>query len=166
MVTLVLTLSLLMPAVYYDITERRIPNRLIAIFILVIPAVLFLVQGASVLPSHFAAAGIVFLSVFVFWLLGWLGAGDVKLLALVALIAGLSLVPELLLNTALCGLVLAVLAIVAKGAFRQTGKRLFAVVRGAPAGEMDQDGSQAKLPYAVAIAAGAVLTVSGVSPLP
>ena len=163
MVTLVLTLSLLMPAVYYDITERRIPNRLIAIFIL---AVLFLVQGASVLPSHFAAAGIVFLSVFVFWLLGWLGAGDVKLLALVALIAGLSLVPELLLNTALCGLVLAVLAIVAKGAFRQTGKRLFAVVRGAPAGEMEQDGSQAKLPYAVAIAAGAVLTVSGVSPLP
>ncbi|MFT6339709.1 MAG: prepilin peptidase CpaA [Alcanivorax sp.] len=166
MVTLVLTLSLLMPAVYYDITERRIPNSLIAIFILVIPAVLFLVQGASVLPSHFAAAGIVFLSVFVFWLLGWLGAGDVKLLALVALIAGLSLVPELLLNTALCGLVLAVLAIVAKGAFRQTGKRLFAVVRGAPAGEMEQDGSQAKLPYAVAIAAGAVLTVSGVSPLP
>ena len=166
MVTLVLTLSLLMPAVYYDITERPIHNRLIAIFILVIPAVLFLVQGASVLPSHFAAAGIVFLSVFVFWLLGWLGAGDVKLLALVALIAGLSLVPELLLNTALCGLVLAVLAIVAKGAFRQTGKRLFAVVRGAPAGEMEQDGSQAKLPYAVAIAAGAVLTVSGVSPLP
>jgi hypothetical protein len=61
---------------------------------------------------------------------------------------------------------LAVLAIVVNGAFRQTGKRLFAVVRGVPAGEMEQDGSQVKLPYAVAIAAGAVLTVSGVSPLP
>jgi Flp pilus assembly protein protease CpaA len=57
-------------------------------------------------------------------------------------------------------------AIVLKGAFRQTGKRLFAVVRGVPASEMEQDANQAKLPYAVAIAAGAVLTVSGVSPLP
>lgn len=166
MVTLVLALTLLMPAVYYDITERRIPNRLIALFILVIPAVLFLQHGASVLPYHLAAAGIVFLLVFIFWLLGWLGAGDVKLLALVALIVGLSLVPELLLNTALCGLVLAVVAIVLKGAFRQTGKRLFAVVRGVPASEMEQDDNQAKLPYAVAIAAGAVLTVTGVSPLP
>lgn len=166
MVTLVLTLSLLMPAVYYDITERRIPNRLIAAFILVIPAVLFLTQGASVLPSHLAAAGVVFALVFIFWLLGWLGAGDVKLLALVALIVGLSDVPELLLNTALSGLALAVVAIVLKGAFRQTGKRLFAVVRGVPASEMEQDANQAKLPYAVAIAAGAVLTVSGVSPLP
>ena len=166
MVTLVLTLSLLMPAVYYDITERRIPNRLIAAFILVIPAVLFLTQGASVLPSRLAAAGVVFALVFIFWLLGWLGAGDVKLLALVALIVGLSDVPELLLNTALSGLALAVVAIVLKGAFRQTGKRLFAVVRGVPASEMEQDANQAKLPYAVAIAAGAVLTVSGVSPLP
>jgi prepilin peptidase CpaA len=155
-----------MPAVYYDITERRIPNRLVAVFILVIPAVLFLAQGASVLPLHLAAAGIVFLSAFIFWFLGWLGAGDVKLLALVALIVGIYQVPELLLNTALCGLVLAVLAIMLKGAFRQTGKRLLAVVRGVPAGEMEQDANQVKLPYAVAIAAGAVLTVSGVSPLP
>ncbi|MCK5919729.1 MAG: prepilin peptidase [Methylococcales bacterium] len=151
---------------YYDIAERRIPNRLVAVFILVIPAVLFLEQGYSVLLLHLAAAGIVFLSSFIFWFLGWLGAGDVKLLALVALIVGLSIVPELLLNTALCGLVLAVMAIVLKGSFRQTGKRLFAVVRGMPASEMEQDANQAKLPYAVAIAAGAVLTVSGVSPLP
>ena len=166
MVTVFLTLSLLMPAVFYDITERRIPNRLVAVFILVIPVTLFLVQGFAVLSLHLAAAGVVFLSTFIFWFLSWLGAGDVKLLTLVALIVGLSQVPELLLNTALCGLVLAVLAVVVKGAFRQTGKRLFAVVRGVPASEIEQDASQAKLPYAIAIAAGAVLTVIGVSPLP
>jgi Flp pilus assembly protein protease CpaA len=30
---------------------------------------------------------------------------------------------------------------------------------------MEQEANQAKLPYAVAIAAGAVLTVTGISPL-
>ena len=162
----IILLSLLLPALYYDIAERRIPNKLIAIFLIVIPAALWIVQGSSVLPSHLAAAVIVFLLVFVFWLLGWLGAGDVKLLSLVALTVGLSQVTELLLNTALCGLPLAVAAIVLKGTFRQTGKRIFAVVRGTPASEMEQEANQAKLPYAVAIAAGAVLTVTGISPLP
>ncbi|MED5388296.1 MAG: prepilin peptidase [Pseudomonadota bacterium] len=166
MISLVLILSLVMPAVYYDITERRIPNRLLALFILVIPITLFLTQGAAGVPLHLVAALVTLVATILFWFLGWLGAGDVKLLALVAMVAGLPLVPALLLNTALCGLVLALIAILLKGSLKQTGQRLYAAVRGASADAMAEAPQQAKLPYAVAIAAGAVLTVTGVSPLP
>lgn len=158
--------SLLIPALYYDIKERRVPNQLIAAFLIVIPSLLWLVYGHSALLSHIAAAVIVFLLVFIIWFLGWLGAGDVKLLSLVAFLLGLSQVTPLLLNTALCGLVLAIFVIVFKGTFRQTGQRLYAVVRGWPINEMEPVTSMTRLPYAVAIAAGSVLTVTGVSPLP
>tara|TARA_B100000676_G_scaffold286750_1_gene316633 strand:- start:1940 stop:2440 length:501 start_codon:yes stop_codon:yes gene_type:complete len=166
MIALMLTLSLVMPAVYYDITERRIPNRLLAIFILIIPVTLFFTQGAEALPLHFAAAAVTLAATIIFWAIGWLGAGDAKLLTLVAMVAGWPLVPALLINTALCGLVLALVAILLKGSLRQAGQRLYAAVRGASATDMAEETPQAKLPYAVAIAAGAVLTVTGVSPLP
>ena len=79
---------------------------------------------------------------------GWLGAGDVKLLAAVGTWVGLPLVPMLLLLTAVAGGVvsLGTLAYARRSSIRQFG-------------EPTTRPKAAQVPYALAIAAGATLTV-------
>jgi len=79
---------------------------------------------------------------------GWLGGGDVKLLAAVGAWVGLALVPMLLLLTAVAGgaVSLGTLAYAGRSSLRQLG-------------EPTTRPRAAQVPYALAIAAGATLTV-------
>ncbi|MDX1805040.1 MAG: prepilin peptidase [Alcanivorax sp.] len=162
---------LLIPAVYYDLVERRIPNALIGLGLIVGLAAVFSEAGWQAIPEHLLAAFLAFSISLPFWFLGWMGAGDVKFVMVLGLPLGLGSVFVFLANTALCGLLLALACLALKGMlggfFRRLGvsmnlslglNRLVYV-------EPDSGQPQATLPYALAIAGGVVLTLSGVSPV-
>ena len=136
-------------AALFDALSRRIPNRLsLALAGLGLLRIgLALIEGGSVLGSGFdlaAAVGVFGLAAFGFHF-GMLGGGDVKLLAAGALWLGAAALGPYLLTTVLAGGVLAMAFVTWH---MLAGHRL-----GARTGP--------SLPYAVAIAAGGIVTTLG-----
>jgi prepilin peptidase CpaA len=113
------------------------------------------------------AAGIICGLVFlVFYLAGGMGAGDVKLIMAVGCIAGLSHVAYLLVLTALSGGAMAIVLAVARGRLQQTLTNVGALASHhgheglQPHPEINLSNSQTlRLPYALAIAGGSLLTL-------
>jgi prepilin peptidase CpaA len=105
-------ISLLVAASWFDIRSRKIPNQLILLGIFL--GIMLNALGST--PGHFSFGLYGFMLGFglmlIPYIFGWLGAGDVKLFAVVGLFLG----PENTLNagvyTAICGGVLAMLYIV------------------------------------------------------
>ena len=148
----------------FDLRRRRIPDRLTASAILIALTSNAWMGGLRGFLGSLAAcvlAGAVFALMF---FMGGMGGGDVKLMAAIAAFAGLGHLVQLLIMTALAGGVFALVLALARGALGHTLRHLFACLwpwrtpRPESAG-----GSRLYLPYAVAIAAGALLTLySGV----
>lgn len=150
----------------FDVKSRRIPN------FITMPAFAFglalhlALGGWKQLLTAFAAGlicGVVFL---LFYIAGGMGAGDVKLIMAVGCIAGLSHIAYLLVLTALCGGVMALVLALARGKLQETLMNV-----GELASHHRQEGLQPhpdlnltnaktlRLPYALAIAGGSVLTL-------
>jgi prepilin peptidase CpaA len=148
-----------------DIKSRRIPNYLTG------PAILFglllhlWLDGWRGLLTSLAAGlicGIIFL---VMYLAGGMGAGDVKLIAAVGCIAGLSDVAYLLVLTALVGGAMGIVFALMRGRLKETLSNVAALA----AHHKDEglkphpdlnvlNANNLRLPYGVAIAAGSTIT--------
>lgn len=156
---------LLLPAVFSDLATRTIPNWLALAGLAGGGWLAWLQDGRLGLGAALLALLIAFGLSFPFWLCGWLGAGDVKLLAAVGALAGPALTPRILLFTAFSGLVLALVVMLASGRSRATWQRLrlmlgLAAVLQNPAEVMpDAEADSPRLPYALAIAAGSALAL-------
>lgn len=105
-------ICLLSAASWFDLRSRRIPNQLIVLGILI-----GVLQNAlAVTPGRFSFGFYGFLLGFglmlVPYVFGWLGAGDVKLFAVVGLFLGPDNTLNAAIYTAMCGGVLALLYIV------------------------------------------------------
>jgi prepilin peptidase CpaA len=150
----------------FDVKSRRIPNFITFPSILVGLALHLALGGWRQLLSSLAAGlicGVVFL---IFYIAGGMGAGDVKLITAVGCIAGMPHVAYLLVLTALCGGAMAIVLALARGRLQQT-----IVNVGAIASHHSQEGLQPhpdlnlsnldtlRLPYALAIAGGSLLTL-------
>jgi prepilin peptidase CpaA len=149
-----------------DMRDRRIPN------LLTLPCIAFglllhlFLNGWRGLGNSAAAgliAGIIFL---IFWLAGGMGAGDVKLIAAVACIAGLPHVLWLLILTALAGGVMAIGLALWRGRLKDTIMNMVALAvhhrfEGLkPHPHLNVTNKQTlRLPYALAIAAGSAMTL-------
>jgi prepilin peptidase CpaA len=148
-------------AALHDVAVRTIPT---------IPLIAVLALGvASRLADHdMAAAALSSASVFVLgalcWRFGWLGGGDVKLLAACALLAPPGSVPKLLLLTAIAGGILAclylVLGLLARGLYAPRSdvrprSFLLRVVRT----ELWRIKRLGSLPYGCAISAATLITL-------
>jgi prepilin peptidase CpaA len=150
----------------FDVKSRRIPN------FITMPAFLFglvlhlALGGWKQLLTSLAAGvicGVVFL---IFYLAGGMGAGDVKLIMAVGCIAGLPHIAYLLVLTAISGGVMAVALALARGRLKETFLNV-----GEIASHHGQEGLQPhpdlnlgnaatlRLPYALAIAGGSLLTL-------
>ena len=150
----------------FDVKSRRIPNFItMPAFLLGLALHLALGGWRQLLTS--LAAGVICGAIFlVFYLAGGMGAGDVKLILAVGCIAGLSHVAYLLVLTALCGGVMAIVWAVARGQLQQTIMNV-----GELASHHRHEGLQPhpdlnlknaatlRLPYALAIACGSMLTL-------
>lgn len=158
----VLLLVLLASAAWSDVRERRVPNSAVAAIL-----VLWLVQAPLLSLSEAAAAlgvglGLLALGIVV-WRLGWLGAGDAKLITALGLWAGTSQVLEFLLVTAAAGGALAFGQMLARRLLANPFL-VFArhwLIAWTPASHLTAatprpalSPQTASLPYAVAIAAG------------
>lgn len=157
--------ALLLAATVIDIRERRIPNALT----LAGCATGLAVGAATGGTGGFLDAGMALLIAFgislPFWLVGWMGAGDVKLIAAVGAFVGRGLVFETLAAIAIAGGVLAALALLRRGVLARTTERMTATL-GLTLGtrrwsyvEPDQKEQEVRLPYAIAISAGTAAAI-------
>lgn len=154
---------------WFDVRERRVPN-----WLTVGGLGLGLALGALAGPEGFlaalAGAGLAFLVALPVFLAGGLGGGDVKLLAAVGAFLGPAKLPAALLAIALVGGLMAAVQVVRKRAVPETLMNLWLIVRSPGTGTFSRwktrpsggamtvdDTTAITLPYAVAIAAGAVL---------
>jgi prepilin peptidase CpaA len=104
-------------AVITDLTQLRIPNMVsIVLALAFVPFALMSDGGWTHMWPNLLLAGGTFLVLFTFFALGWLGAGDVKLLSAVMLWAGIEQGPRLIVIVALLGGVFAVSLLVLRRA--------------------------------------------------
>jgi prepilin peptidase CpaA len=161
----VILLFLLLIATAYDFRSRRIPN--------------WLVFGGSVIgllyqPLPFYSAAIVdslqglaagLIALLPLYMMRAMGAGDVKLMAMVGAFLGWSSALGAVLMTLIAGGVLGIAAAIWSGSLRQTFRNIqfiltHAAVRAASGTDVRIDplsASSMRMPYALAIAAGSVI---------
>jgi prepilin peptidase CpaA len=150
----------------FDVKSRRIPNFITFPSILAGLALHLALGGWRQLLTSLAAGLICGLVFLVFYIAGGMGAGDVKLITAVGCIAGMPHVAYLLVLTALSGGAMAVVLALSRGRLRQTITNV-----GEIAAHHSQEGLQPhpdinlsnldtlRLPYALAIAGGSLLTL-------
>lgn len=159
---LLLTLGL---AVFFDLRERRIPNLLIAAGLAGAMLLAALNGGSAALGSAMGAMAVAMMAFIPFFALGLIGAGDVKLAGVVGSLVGFDALFPVLLYILIAGGIFGLFAVAASGNLRQLfwNFRLWLITltsRGQ--GEVmtvEEIAAQsaARIPYAVAIAAGALV---------
>ncbi len=171
MVDLVLgisALALLVYAALHDFAARTIPNWLP--ICLLLDGAAWRISDHSLLPAA-AVAGFTFAILFVIWVLGAIGGGDVKLWAATALLIPPRLQPELdffmqvfmiggLLALVYLGLWLVVPKPRPAPLARLGGSRAAGLVKRVLRAEAWRIGRRGPLPYALAISASAIITLS------
>lgn len=147
--------GLMLAAAVEDLRRLIIPNPLVLALCLLWP--LYLAAAPS-LYGALAAIGCaiaVFLAGALCFSRGWLGGGDVKLLAVATLWAGPSGTPALLLLTGILGGVLALFLLMPPGAYITTLARAKLGPADAPGGQ----GMATPVPYGIAIATAALVVI-------
>jgi prepilin peptidase CpaA len=148
-------------AAIFDVKSHRIPNRLTYSALLAGVALHCALQGWAGLRASLwgmAIAGGIFL---VFFLVGGMGAGDVKLMGAVGALAGSDRVLGIVLATAIAGGVLACVVMILRRQVGVTIRRTFRLflfhlvhgMKGHPEINLADD-SAVRLPYGLAIASG------------
>lgn len=168
----VVLIALLAMAVWHDVRSRRIPNRLVLIGMILAGALqLALPCGAGLFVQPFGSIGLLWSAagfglglalLLPMYALRALGAGDVKLLAMIGAFVG----PAPVFGIALCTLIIGGVLAVAVALYQGTLKRVlsnskhllvssvFGVLGGqSPAMDAPTKPS-GKLPYAIALACG------------
>jgi prepilin peptidase CpaA len=150
----------------YDVRSRKIPNFITLPSLLFGMILHFTVGGWKQLASATAAAMICGLVFLIFYLSGGMGAGDVKLIAAVGCVAGLSLVGPLLLWTSIVGGAMAIALALYQRKLTETMHNMLTLAihhQGeglTPHPEFNvQNPRSLRLPYALAIAAGSALSL-------
>lgn len=150
----------------FDVRSRKIPN-FITFPAFAFGLLLHLALGGWRQSLTALAAGIICgLVFFLFYVAGGMGAGDVKLIMAVGCIAGLSHIAYILIFTAISGGVMAVVLALVRGKFQETILNVGEIAshhRQAglqPHPELNLDNAKTlRLPYALAIASGTVITL-------
>ncbi len=149
-----------------DIRTRRIPNQL-TLPMMVLGLVLnTLGSGSGGFLSSLGGMAVGFALLFPVYLLGGMGAGDVKLLSAVGALLGARQVFNSFIWSALAGGLMALIYMVVNRAFSQTFRNLRLLIQGwilgvdrSEANLTIRNQSLIKLPYGVAIAVGTTLAV-------
>ena len=149
-----------------DVRSRRIPNKLTVPGMAVALLLHFLSGGWRELGGSAMALLLCGAAFLVIYMAGGMGAGDVKLIAAEGSFLGLSAAVPLLAFTVVCGGLFAVVMMVRHGQVRQTTGNVAVLVshhvrKGiTPHPELNVSNERTlRLPYALAIAAGTLLTM-------
>jgi len=137
-------------SVYYDIRERRVPNRLIAGGFIFMSVGMWWFDGWRALGMGFGAALMALFLWWPAWSLRMLGGGDHKLIAFVSAGCGFSLFIPLMLAIVFAGGAQALITVCVRW-LRRTSRTLSFV----------HSVRTTSIPYAVAIAVGAAVALVG-----
>lgn len=141
----------------HDVAVRTVPNTLLAVVAL---CALVLAAAQHRLPVSSAIFAVLFLASFGLWLRGWLGGGDAKLLSVCGLLVAPAAVPPMLLVTALAGGVLCLPYLPGKHLFSRPAPGRPALLHARLVRcERWRLRRRGPLPYAVAIASGAIFAL-------
>lgn len=154
---------------WFDVRERRVPNVLTLVG-LAVALLLGSLQGASGLAAALGGAALGFAVALPVFLLGGLGGGDVKFLAVLGAFLGPARMPTALLAIALVGGLMAAVEVVRRRAVGRTVMHIWVILKSLGPGAFSRwrsrpyggpltvgDDAAITLPYAVAIAAGAAM---------
>lgn len=156
--------AVLVPAAIFDVRTRRIPNGLSLAGALIGLAMHVGYAGLDGALASLSGLGLALVIGFLFFAMGWLGAGDAKLLAAIGAIVGLSLTLEFLFWIALSGGLVAVAALALRGVLLGMLKRFWATLAISMATKRwsyipPSDTETVEVPYAVSIALGSLIAV-------
>lgn len=146
--------GIMVAAVVIDLMSYRIPNELVIALL-----VLFVVVAAlnwSEVPwvSHLAAGILIFGAGILFYAIRQMGAGDVKLLAVVALWSGVFPLPRLMVFVSVCGLIGMLILIALRAVAARLRRQGASETRKLPRVLTKGQG----IPYAIGIGPGAIIT--------
>jgi len=156
---------LLLPAIYFDVSYYCIPNSLTLGGCIVGLLLSTWLSGWHGLENSSLSLAAAFSTSIFFWRWGWLGAGDVKLLAAVGSVVGIPHVFAVLVLTALSGMLLSIIVLARHGQIRQTLSRIAACIfvgmaQDAPVSyALIPTTGRIRLPYALAIAMGSFISL-------
>jgi prepilin peptidase CpaA len=160
---LVVAILFLLPAAFLDIRFRRIPNWLSLGGFLVGCVAQGLIVGLEGMGFALGAGFLLLAMLFPFFVLGWLGAGDVKLIAAVGAICGtFTLALKALAAIVIVGALIALLVLAWRKGLKKFLERVFyslaltVMTRRVRLVESDEELGSGDLPYAVAIAIGGI----------
>lgn len=146
-------------AAWHDVLARTIPNGLAAAVVALGLCLQALRGGEALLWSGFAAA-VVFLLGALAWARGWMGGGDVKLLAAASTLVPAPLVPTAIATVALAGGPLALVYLALRRVVRVPARRPRGLLARGLRAEAWRIRRGGPLPYGVAIAGGTVLVAA------
>ena len=150
--------TILVVAAIGDLRTRRIPNKLVAV--LAVAGIVYSVMRVPVVPGLLQAGGGLLAGLacwLPFYMLGWLGAGDVKLYAAAGAWLGPARAVEGALVGALFGAVLSLIWMMKSQGVKETAQTLgMAAASPEMLARSSGSGKHSTLPYGVAIALGAI----------
>lgn len=138
-------------AAFSDVRTYTIPNWITVAALALYPAHVLASPAKVDWVGGITVAAIVLAAGFVLFALRWMGAGDAKLLTAAAIWAGPELIAQFLVVVAPVGGVLSIIVLIRRAKFMQ--------VETAEGGSADQQSAslmRARVPYGVAVAAGAI----------
>ena len=151
-----LLLFILLPAAMEDYRTKKVPNGLSMVGWVLGPVLHLSLLGVDGLLTSAEGFLWLFLITFPLWLLGWLGAADVKLMSSVGAIVGAGSALVVLIAIFITGLIFAVVVSLYRGDLANVVSRLYYAALFRNTAEIKGQGGGAHLPYAIPIAFGSL----------
>jgi prepilin peptidase CpaA len=158
-------LATLVAAALFDCRSRRIPNWLSLSGWLIAPLLYLFLDGFSGLQASGYGLALTLLLTFPLFAIGWMGAGDVKLMAAAGAYVGIEMALPLLLGILISGGVLALAVLAWRHSLSSSLSRISASVGLSVAAKKavyigsGEGERQIILPYAIPILVGTLLTL-------
>ncbi|HEX4945674.1 MAG TPA: prepilin peptidase [Blastocatellia bacterium] len=159
----ILLLPLTLIIFYFDVKNRRIPNKIVLVALVCGLTIKTFEDGWSGLQSSVAGCLLAFGLMLVLHFFGAMGAGDVKLFGAIGSIIGLGLVLKTFVVVVMLGAVLAMISMIYTGTARITMQRVILILVGflpgwkMPRYEVTPD--RHTIPYGVAIMLGTLISL-------
>jgi prepilin peptidase CpaA len=162
---IILLLFILLPAAVFDYRYHKIPNIISLSGWVLGPVLYLLIDTLPGVSSSLYGFLLIFALTLPLYVLRWMGAGDVKLMASVGAIVGIEYAPSVIFSIVITGAVMGLFMLLNRKLFRRSFQRYGASLGASLAlkkpvyMEPNQEEQKVVLPYAIPIAIGTFISI-------